>query len=100
MKKNQSQTSSSQPKSDSVSLEREQNSGKPSYSKTLNIAPLNLNALSSSSGNQSESNLEMSNPKASKSSASSQNYEKHYAKVVTFVRDIYLEIKHRIVDEV
>lgn len=100
MKKTLSQTSSGAQKNDSLSMERDQNNIKPLHTKTLNIAPLNLTGLSSTSGNQSDSAMEMSNPKQSKGSSSSQNFEKYYMKLSNSIKEIYLDIKHKTVEEV
>jgi len=100
MKKTSSQSISSHQKSESACLERESSLSKSSHAKTLNIAPLNLNALSSNSGNQLDSGLELSGNHKNPKNSASQNYEKYYMKLSNLIKEIYLEIKHKTLDEV
>jgi hypothetical protein len=100
MKKTSSQSMTSHQKSESACLERDSGISKSSHAKTLNIAPLNLNGLSSNSGNQLDSGTEFSGNHKNPKTSASQNFEKFYLKLSGLIKDIYLEIKHKTLDEV
>lgn len=101
MKRNHSQNATSHQKSESACIDRESSLAKGAHSKTLNIAPLNLNTINSSNNNNYlEQGLEIINHKQQKSASSTQNFEKMYTKLFTAITDFYLEVKHATLQEV
>lgn len=100
MKKVPSRPQSRHQKSDSVHLERELRTSKSFHIKNLDLSCISLNTFTSNNPHHLDLGSDTHSQKQSKGQSSGKNYENQYHKVCQELRESYLEIKNKVVENV
>jgi len=100
MKKTSTKNYTMHQKSDSLNFDRESQNNKSFQAKSLSISPLNLNTLATNATNDVESGLDTSSQKQYKVQHSRLNYENLYNKLAVSVKEMFLEMKTKLIRDV